>query len=315
VNWFAELGRIFSSGFSGPVIGWPALVHFAAIAMILRTAGRTLKSRMATPREELDVEETAPEGAAHHSLIPIWRPNYFVPRIAPHQDAIEWKDYHFTLGGADMMNGKWALAFGAMTMLALIGIPAAISAWAGEPNGLFSCLGFLMLITVVGPLANLVYMANRLWMQEIRERTLGSLMLLPMTAKEIIHAKLRTFARMCLPEIILYAVQLAIVAGICAAVRVWAPLCLFLGLLLSIPMIVCTDAAWRLIPRGLTGIRARTGLVLSVMGAWLISLALGCGGTPFIGVILLAGCVPFVCRFAIDIAAEALASHAGELTE
>ena len=317
VSWPDEFyARIFRAGFVGPVIGWTVLIHIAVVAGCLIRVAQILRKRLSAPREELSVEETAPEGTAHQSVIPVWRPSYLVPPIGRQEDAIEWKDYHFTLGGDDMMNGKWALATVAITLLMIFSIPLYMAEVRGaNVQDEFVCMGFFIFIAILAPLGSMVHMAHWLWMQEIRERTLDSLLLLPISAKDIIHAKLRTFARMCLPEIALYATEFVVIFVLSWTAGEWGVCCLFLGLLLSIPMIVCTDAAWRFIPRDWEGLKPRAVLALSVLFAWGIGGVFGCAGGPLVGVIILAVLVPLVCRSAIHLAADSLSNHAGELMD
>jgi hypothetical protein len=312
VNWFAEFDRIFTSGFSGPVLSWPALVHLAAMGVFLYSASRTLKERMSRPREEISVEETAPEGTAHQSLIPVWRPNYRIPTIVGHP--IEWKDYHFTLGGDEMMTGKWGLILLGIAFVTIIGVPMVMAA-DGARGDFGPCLALIMIFAVVAPLANMVHMANRLWLQEIRERTLESLIILPISAKDIIHAKLRTFARMCAPETVLYLAEFGVILAASWLSGAWEMCWTFLGLMLSIPMIVCTDAAWRLIPRTWDGLAPRGLLAGSVLSAWMICIVFSVFGLPVIGLTLLGGLAVVISRLAINIAADALGNRAGELVD
>jgi hypothetical protein len=300
----SEFQRILTSGFAGPVLAWPTLLHAAAVGGCLWLAAQSIRRQMAAPREEKSLEEIAPEGQAHQTNIPVWRPGYKVPRIEG--NAIEWKDYHFTLGGDEMMTGKWGLVILGLVVLGL----ALLSAALGErpASGLSWLIGFLMFLGLLGTLA---YSAQRLWVQEIREQTLAGLLLLPCGPKDILWAKLRAFLRVSVPEIVVACVFLVPIVYFSAESREWIPCQLYVGLLLSIPMVVCTDAAWRFLPQTWAGFGPRTKLAGMNLLAWGASLWLAVVGSPLAGLLLLALLVPIMCRSALHIAAEWLGRNAG----
>jgi hypothetical protein len=307
-SFVAEFERIFSSGYAGPVFGWPGLFHAATVCGCLVLAVKILRMHMAEPREELSVEETAPEGQAHQTTIPVWRPNYKVPRCEG--NAIEWKDYHFTLGGDDMMNGKSFVTAGTLFIMSVL--------LAVTIQGDLRASGLLVLMTILailGVIGSLAFSAQRLWVQEIREQTLSGLVMLPVDAKDIIHAKLRVLWRMSLPESIMFLVLLLGIAWFSLLEREWIACKFFVGLLISIPMVVCTDAAWRFLPQTWAGFEPRTKLASMNLIAWILSGSVAVFVSPLLGLALLAILVPPICHLAIDIAADWLQNHAGELEE
>lgn len=305
LNYVSDFQRIFRSGFSGPVITWATLFHVTTLAGCLYLSSRKLHARMHEPREELTVEEIAPAGEAHRTNLPVWRPGYQLPPITG--NAIEWKDYHFTLGGDEMWNGKWicfaiAAMFTGMIVLAGVADPDIWSA-------LLPLATFLSVLAVIGLLA---FTAKRLWQQELRERTMGGLVMLPLMPHEILFAKLRVFVIMSLPEIALAALFLMLIVLHAARIGFWAPCAFYIALFLSVPMVVCTDAAWRFMPQSWDGLGPRALLAGMNLAVWIIG---GCMAliSPILGLIVLAALVPFACRSAINTAAYWLGNHAGEL--
>lgn len=304
-----EFNRIFTSGFAGPVFSWPALVHLSTSIACLSISSLSVREKMSRSDEERSVEETAPEGQAHQTTIPVWRPNYKVPRCAG--NAIEWKDYHFTLGGDEMMNGKWAIFACTLFVMGVLGL-IAIGNHQGE---IISLLVLLIVLAILGVIGSLAFSAQRLWVQELRERTLSGLVMLPVDAKDILHAKLRVLWRTSLPESIMFLVLLLGIAWFSLLAREWIGCSFFVGLLISIPMVVCTDAAWRFLPQTWAGFGPRTKLASMNLIAWGLSGSVAVLVSPLVGLVLLAIVVPPICRASIDIAAGWLQNHAGELEE
>lgn len=308
-NWPTEFRRIFSAAFSGPVIGWTALIHAGTVAWALRSAAKFLKERMTASNDSPPLEETPPEGEVHQSDVPVWRPSGPLPRITG--NAIEWKDFHFTLGGNDMLRGKWIMISVGAAVFTLLVLPLLLAA---SPGGdALPCIFLFVVFLVVAPMASLVHLANRLWVQEIRERTLEGLLILPLSAREIVLAKLRAFARMCVPEAVLYFLQLLVMIVLSHQTGAWHIAQLFVAMLLSIPLVVCTDAAWRLVPTGLSGLGSRTLLAGMTLGAWIFSGLVAGLIDPVAGLIVFAVLVPFLCSAAITIAADALGNPTTEL--
>jgi hypothetical protein len=306
LNYFSDFRRIFRTGFTGPVITWATLVHAATFAGCLFLSSRKLRARMHEPHEELTVEEIVPQGEAHRTPIPVWRPSYQLPPITG--NAIEWKDYHFTIGGDEMMWGKWIFLLIAVALVGFVALAGFVD------SGIWSA--FLPLVTflsVLGVVAMFVFTARRLWQQEIRERTIGDLVMLPLTSYDIIRAKLRVFVKSSLPEIVLMAILLGIIFLYSIRTREWMTCGMFVGLLLSVPLVVCTDAAWRFLPQSWDGLGPRILLVGMNLGVWIISGSVAAMLSPALGLLLLAILVPIACRSSIDTAAYWLGNYAGEL--
>ncbi len=298
-----ECVRVLDSRFVGPIASWPVLPHLLTCAGLLVVTRRWMAwnweravDRMPSP----SVSEEQPKQPQ-----PLWRPALPPPRCSG--NPIVWKDYYFLSGGDEMQYGKWLFLLVPLT-------PNLVWLWMGlgSSQGLrasgivFAVIGFFSIFAAIGVIT---FTAQRLWQMEIQERTLGSLALLPWAAWDIITAKLRVLALVSVQEMVIFAATLLGLLWY----RQWLGAGLLAALLLSLPMIVCTDAAWRFIPRTWEGLTSRGKLVGAPIVAWSLGGILAYFAHPLAGLAMLAVCVPFVCWVALDDCAARFARHAGEV--
>jgi|GEM_PF-3562626 len=302
-----QFALIFGSRFTGPIINWQSGIHFLLVAGILRLSAWILRHKLSVSRDVPPLEEMSPAGQAHRANLKVWRPSYVVPAITG--NAIAWKDYHFTLGGREMQNRKWLLLAISLPVLALVAVMLVME-WAYDWNPL---LALMLVIAVLTPVGSLAFMAQRLWLQEIREQTLEGLVLLPYTGHEILLAKLSVLIKMSLPELVLYLAVLGFL-GFCGwREQDWTLFGSVAWLVVSLPMVVCTDAAWRFLPPSWAGFPPRTQLGSMNLSVWIISGCVAYFVSLFAGLLLLALLVTLASRSAIEIGAYWLENHAGEL--
>lgn len=300
-----ECVRVLDSRFVGPIASWPVLLHLMAGAGLLVVTRRWMAwnwERAADQMPSPTVSEEQPKQPQ-----PLWRPALPPPRCSG--NPIVWKDYYFLSGGDEMQYGKWLFLLVPLT-------PNLVCLWMGlgDSRGLrvsgvvFVVIGFFSIFAAIGVIT---FTAQRLWQTEIQERTLGSLALLPWEPWDMITAKLRVLALVSAQEMVIFAATLL---GL-LLYRQWIGAGLLAALLLSLPMIVCTDAAWRFIPRTWEGLTSRGKLVGAPVVAWSLGGLAAYFAHPLAGLAMLAVCVPFVCWIAIDDCAARFAQHAGEVSD
>jgi hypothetical protein len=174
--------------------------------------------------------------------------------------------------------------------------------------GLFGLLGFL---AVVATVASLSFCAARLWQTELRERTLGGLALLPWSAEELLLAKLTALAYISLPEMVILA--LATLAAV--SLGQWTAAALVGGVFASLPLVVCTDTAWRFLPATWAALASKAKLVGMVLAIWCLAGLLGWAVHPLVGLTTLLLVVPWATWAAFAEAAHWFTQRAGELSE
>uniref|UniRef100_A0A7C2P0J3 Uncharacterized protein n=1 Tax=Schlesneria paludicola TaxID=360056 RepID=A0A7C2P0J3_9PLAN len=300
LNPVSELRRILSSGFRGPPVNWTLLAHAAGTAIAFGIAGASLRSRWHVAGEDNSPTEPQP---AELEAPPLWRPVVPPPRCTG--NAIAWKEYYFTLGGDEMMNGKWGLMLFLSPLLLFMLVGPALDA---------NIWGFAVLaefVVIVGAVGSLNYTARRLWQTEIQERTLWGLAVLPLSAEEILRAKLASLAWVSIPEMIVLSVAtlLPLLHGSMAGTA------LIGGMFASLPLVVCTDAGWRFIPASWEGLTARAKLVGVVVATWSLAGLLGGFVHPLAGLATIVLTVPLATWVALDEAARWFAWRAGEAAD
>lgn len=305
-----ECVRVLDSRFVGPIASWPVLLHLMTGAGLLVVTRRWMAwnwERAADQMPSPTVSEEQPKQPQ-----PLWRPALPPPRCSG--NPIVWKDYYFLSGGDEMQYGKWAV----MSLPASVTGAALLSHFytsidrthslQNAIDGVLSMTAFLSIFAAIGVIT---FTAQRLWQTEIQERTLGSLALLPWEPWDMITAKLRVLALVSIQEMVIFAATLL---GL-LLYRQWIGAGLLAALLLSLPMIVCTDAAWRFIPRTWEGLTSRGKLVGAPVFAWSLGGLAAYFAHPLAGLAMLAVCVPFVCWIAIDDCAARFAQYAGEVSD
>jgi len=288
-----EFVRILDSAYSGRIVSWPALLHLGTTAGLCWVAGRLLSRRWFFATERIPEEPESVEQPVNPQAL--WRPAQKPPRCQMHP--ILWKDYHFTMGSDEMQYGKWIV-------LGLAGLMGTALAWLVDP----SILWIFAFLGIFGAIGVLTYSAQRLWQLELQERTLSSLCLVPWRPEEIVLTKLRVLALTSLPEM---SVFLVVLAGLMFARQDIAAWCVAY-LVVSLPIVVCTDAGWRFIPRSWKGLLSRGKLVGVPLAAWSVSAIFGIFLHPAAGLVVLVMCVPVVCWVVVDDCAEWFAERAGE---
>lgn len=299
-----ECVRVLDSRFVGPIASWPVLLHLMTGTGLLVVTRRWMAwnwERAADRMPSPSVSEEQPKQPQ-----PLWRPALPPPRCSG--NPIVWKDYYFLSGGDEMQYGKWICL---LLPALFICLPWVIE--PTDPTGRSSAVirGLTAFLSIFAAIGVITFTAQRLWQTEIQERTLGSLALLPWEPWGIITAKLRVLALVSVQEMVIFAATLL---GL-LLYRQWIGAGLLAALLLSLPMIVCTDAAWRFIPRTWEGLTSRGKLVGAPVVAWSLAGLLGYFTHPLAGLGVLAACVPFVCWIAIDDCAAPFAQHAGEVND
>lgn len=288
-----ELSRILNSTYGGSIVSWPLLLHMGMTAGLCWLSGRLLSRRWFFATEHIPEEPVSVDQPVNPQAL--WRPAIKPPRCQIHP--IVWKDYHFTMGSDEMQYGKWIV-------LGLTGLMAAALAWLVDLTALwmFAFLG------IFGAIGVLTFSAQRLWQMELQERTLSSLCLVPWRPEDIVLTKLRVLAVTSFPEL---AVFVIVLTGMLIARQDIAAWCVAY-LAVSLPIVVCTDAGWRFIPRSWKGLVSRGKLVGVPLAAWSVSAIFGIFLHPAAGLVVLVMCVPVVCWVVIDDCAEWIAERAGE---
>lgn len=288
-----EFMRILDSSYKGGIVSWPVLIHLVTVGGLCGISGKLLSRRWHFATERMPEEPVSVEQPIKPQ--PLWRPAVTPPRCQVHP--IVWKDYYFTMGSDEMQYGKWIV-------LGLTALMAAALAWLVDP----AALALFAFLGIFGAIGVLTFSAQRLWQMEMQERTLGTLCLVPWRPEEIIMAKLRVLAVTSVPECIIF---LAVIVGLVIAQQAIAAWCVAY-LLVSLPIIVCTDAGWRFIPATWKGFVSRGKLVGVPLAAWSVSGILGIFVHPVAGLFVLMAAVPFVCWIVIDDCAGWLPERASE---
>ncbi|MBI1345551.1 hypothetical protein GC163_04615 [bacterium] len=288
-----EFFRILDSTYKGSIVSWPVVIHLGTVVGLCWISGRLLSRRWHFATEQAPEEPVSTEQPINPQ--PLWRPMVNPPRCDNHP--IVWKDYYFTLGSDEMQYGKWIV-------LGLTALMAAALAWLVHP----AVLWLFVFLGIFGAIGVLTYSAQRLWQMELQERTLEALCLVPWPTSDIVYAKLRALTITSLPEALVFVVT---VAGL-IIVRQWEVAWCLCYLAVSMPIIVCTDAGWRFIPRTWQGLTSRCKLVGIPLGVWVLSGVLGVFVHPAVGLVVLSVGVPFVCRIVLADCAHWLPERASE---
>lgn len=183
---WSRLGRIASTGYSGGLWSWQIGIDLG-IGAIALTAAWLLFARCARDSHE----DGGGGGGRRRRLIPLGAP----PRGVL---AVGWKDFHAVCGGWLLLALKLVIAVVAAVLLAWLVLSNRYGDWR-HVGKVWLSVGLGWLVVEWG------LHLSRLFANEARERTLGTLMALPHSAKAIAYAKLLWSLVAVAPAILLFA--------------------------------------------------------------------------------------------------------------
>ncbi|MHC4994033.1 MAG: ABC transporter permease [Planctomycetota bacterium] len=201
-NAFYRIDQIMTSGYSGPVLFHGQAISNSAMSVILFGL-----AWLAFNRFSLDDTASAPG----RGFALIWRKKDLAKKWAGRAwgNAIEWQGFHFAAGG------YWGAGFRFLGLGALFALWVFFEYWTsgGTFDGRFDfdeIGGATMLSALFVAGAHAVLLAGSLFQDEVRDQTLSSLALLPVSMGQIAYAKLRGALLALAPCLIWFGVGVAL---------------------------------------------------------------------------------------------------------